>query len=307
MLSIACVFSLDRLRALDAVAVHGSIARAAEALHVTASGVSQQLAKLERESGRKLLQPHGRSVRLTHAGRVLAAHAARVCAQLADAETDLRDLEDEILGPLRLGGVGSSLRALLPDVLAALTAAHPRLTSTVVDGEAADLVPRLFNDELDLLLIESWDSRPIRLPQGLALKTLVVEDVQVALPDAHPLAARDVLDLADLGGAVWTSCPVGSEPHEALTQALRGRGLEPDVRYPVTEYATQLALVRGGLCAALVPEMAQRPCPPGVRFLPVTPALRRTVLAAWRTRAESPAVRACVDALAAAGGPTETG
>ncbi|HEV7629286.1 MAG TPA: LysR family transcriptional regulator, partial [Streptomyces sp.] len=60
------MLNLERLRALHAVAVHGSVARAALALHVTPSGVSQQLAKLERESGHRLLEPHGRSVRLTH-------------------------------------------------------------------------------------------------------------------------------------------------------------------------------------------------------------------------------------------------
>ncbi|WP_407566177.1 LysR family transcriptional regulator [Streptomyces sp. 184] len=306
------MFSIERLRALDAVAVHGTIARAAESLHVTASGVSQQLAKLERESGHRLLEPYGRSVRLTHAGKVLAAHAARVCAQVAEAEADLADLQDEILGPLRLGGVGSSLRALLPEVLTALTASHPRLAPTVVDGEVVELVPRLAGGELDLLLIESWSSRPIRLPQGLAARALVVEDVQVAVADAHPLAGRERVGLAELEAAVWASCPVGTEPYEGLTQALREVGLEPEVRYQVTEYATQLALVRGGLCVSLVPEMAQRPCPPGVRFVPVRPVVRRTVQAAWRTRGESPAVRACVAALgdaarAALAGPAAGG
>ncbi|NGO72176.1 LysR substrate-binding domain-containing protein [Streptomyces boncukensis] len=291
------MFSLDRLRALDAVAAHGSLARAAQALHITPSGVSQQLAKLEREAGHPLLEPDGRSVRLTHAGRVLAGHAARVLSQLSDAEADLADLSEEILGPLRLGGVGSSLRSLLPDVLAGLTAAHPRLTPTVVDGEAVDLVPRLLSGDLDLLLIESWDSRPMPVPAGVAVRTLVVEDVEVALSARHPLADRAELGLAELAGAVWASCPEGTEPYEALVQALRGSGLEPEVRYPVTEYATQLAFVARDLTLALVPRMAQRPCPPGVRFVPVRPRLRREVRAAWRAHHPSPSVRACLTLL----------
>ncbi|MGP3978452.1 LysR family transcriptional regulator [Streptomyces sp. 8N114] len=293
------MFSSDRLRALDAVAVHGSLARAAVALHITPSGVSQQLAKLEREAGHRLLEPHGRGVRLTHAGRVLAEHAARVVAQLSAAESDLADLGDEIIGPLRLGGVGSSLRALLPDVLATLTEAHPRLRPTVVDGEAVDMVPLLLAGELDLLLIESWHSRPMPLPEGVRVKTLAVEEVQAALPSRHQLADRDTLDLAELAGVVWSSCPEGTEPYEALVQALRARGIEPRVRYTVTEYATQLAFVARGLTAALVPEMAQTPCPPGVRFVPVRPPLHREVRAAWRAGGDSPSVRACLAALTA--------
>ena len=56
---------LRRLRALRELAGRGTIAAAAEALHLTPSAVSQQLAALERDVGQPLLAPNGRSVRLT--------------------------------------------------------------------------------------------------------------------------------------------------------------------------------------------------------------------------------------------------
>lgn len=291
------MYSIDRLRALAAVATHGSIARAAEALRMTPSGVSQQLAKLEREAGRPLLTPYGRSVRLTHAGQVLADHADRLLAQLAAAERDLADLDDEVLGPLRIGGVGSAVRALLPPALAALADAHPRLAPTVTDGEVVDLVPRLLNGDLDLLLIESWANRPVSVPEGLTLRTLVEEPAYVALSAQHPLADRGTLDLADLKGTAWAGCPPGTEPHEALVQALRRSGVEPEVRYTLADHLTQLTLVERNLTAALIPAMSRHPAPPGVRFLPTRPALRRDIKAAWLTRTASPPVRACVTAI----------
>lgn len=291
------MFSLDRLRALASVAAHGSIAQAALALHVTPSGVSQQLAKLERESGHRLLEPHGRSVRLTHAGRVLAAHAGRVMGQVADAESDLADMRAEILGPLRIGAVGSAVRALLPEVLAELTREHPRLTPSVCDGEVIDMMPGLLLGDLDLLLIESWADRPVPLPEGLVVQPLVSEEAQVALSARHPLAARDSVDLAELAGTPWASCRAGTEPYEALVQALRARGVEPDVRYTVAEYVTQLALVEMNLAAALVPAMARWSAPPGIRFVSTDSPLRREIKAAWRASSESPPIRACVAAL----------
>ncbi|QHF95053.1 LysR family transcriptional regulator [Streptomyces sp. NHF165] len=291
------MFSIDRLRALSAVAAHGSIARAAEALHITPSGLSQKLAKLEREAGRRLLEPHGRSIRITHAGRVLAGHADRLLDQLSAAEADLADLADEVLGPLRLGGVGSAVRTLLPGALDALTAAHPRLRPTVTDGEAVDLLPRLLSGELDLLLIESWTNRPVFLPAGPALRTLVREEVWVALSGRHPLADRPEIDLADLRDTPWASCPPGTEPYEALVQALRARGLEPDVRFALTEHLTQLAMVERNLAAALVPTMSRTPAPPGVRFVRLRPGLRREIKAAWPAGHENPPVRACVAAV----------
>ncbi|PSL00612.1 DNA-binding transcriptional LysR family regulator [Murinocardiopsis flavida] len=293
------MFSLDRLRALAAVAAHGSIARAALALHVTPSGVSQQLGKLERESGHRLLEPHGRSVRLTHAGRVLAEHAARVMAQLAAAESDLADMRAEILGPLRIAAIGSAVRALLPEVLARLTQEHPRLTPSVRDGEVIDMMPALLGGDLDLLLIESWAHRPVVLPEGLVVQPLVREEAHVALSVRHPLADRETVDLAELAGTPWTSCLAGTEPYEALVQALRVRGVEPDIRYTVAEYATQFALVEADLAAALVPAMARRSVPPGIRFVATSAPLRREIKAVWRASSENPPIRACVAALRA--------
>ncbi|MFG2222524.1 LysR family transcriptional regulator [Streptomyces sp. NPDC048644] len=293
------MFSIDRLRALAAVAAHGSIAQAAKTLQLTPSGVSQQLAKLEREAGHPLLEPQGRSVRLTHAGRVLAGHADRLLAQLAAAERDLADLGDDVIGPLRIGGVGSAVRALLPRALAALTAAHPRLAPTVRDGEAVDLLPLLLAGTLDLLLVESWANRPLFVPEGVSVQTLTSEDAYVAVSADHPLGDRETVGLAELAGTAWTACPPGTEPYEALLQALRAEDVEPEVRYTVAEHLTQLALVEQGIAAALIPAVSRGLAPPAVRFLRTRPALRRDIKAAWLTRTASPPVRACVNILSA--------
>ncbi|MFE1168651.1 LysR family transcriptional regulator [Nocardiopsis sp. NPDC058789] len=294
------MFSMERLRALAAVRTHGSIARAARVLHVTPSGMSQQLAKLEREAGQRLLEPEGRTVRLTHAGRVLAAHADRVLAQLSEAQTDLAALDRQILGPLRLGGVGSAVRNLLPGALSALLTEHPRLVPTVRDGEVVSLIPPLLRGELDLVLAESWSSRPVALPAGVRTVELLEERVCLALPRGHPLADPPPVDLASLaapGGLPWASCPAGTEPYEAILQALRSRGVEPDIRYTLAEIPSQLELVASGLAMALVPDLGRRTAPEGVLFLPTDPPLRRTINAVWRADAETPAIRACVTAL----------
>jgi len=72
-----------RLRMLQAVAVHGSVA---DALHLTPPTVSRQLLALERETGASLIDRAGRRVRLTAAGRLLALHGERVATQLRQAE-----------------------------------------------------------------------------------------------------------------------------------------------------------------------------------------------------------------------------
>jgi DNA-binding transcriptional LysR family regulator len=280
--------------------------------------MSQQLTKLEREAGQRLLEPDGRTVRLTHAGRVLAGHADRVLAQVTEAQTDLAALDSQILGPLRLGGVGSAVRTLLPGALSVLLAEHPRLTPTVRDGEVVSLLPPLLRGELDLVMAESWSSRPVALPAGVRTVRLLDERVCLALPSDHPFGDRDTVDLADFAspdsldsldsaGLPWASCPAGTEPYEAILQALRARGVEPDIRYTLAEIPSQLELVASGLAMALVPDLGRRTAPEGVRFLPTEPPLRRTIEAVWRADAETPAIRACVTALTDITSRTDSG
>lgn len=119
------MISWDRLRVFDAVAEHGSVGAAAAALHITGPAVTQQLRKLERETGTRLVEPDGRGIRLTAAGHVLAGHAAAAAATVAGAERDLAALHDDAAGPLRIGSVASALRTLLPEVIDGLAAAHP--------------------------------------------------------------------------------------------------------------------------------------------------------------------------------------
>ena len=88
-----------RLRVLQAVAASGSVAAAAQALHLTPPAVSQQLIALERETGASLIDRSGRQVTLTAAGRLLAGHAEKVTAQLRQAESDLAELTGRVSRP----------------------------------------------------------------------------------------------------------------------------------------------------------------------------------------------------------------
>src|SRR5947208_15872975 len=121
------MLNLERLRTLDALARHGSVSAAAEALHVTTSAVSQQLGKLEREAGQQLLAKNGRGVRLTDAGRLLSEHAARILSQVELAQSDLEAHRGEAVGSLAIGAFPTAVRGLFPQALARLCGEHPQV------------------------------------------------------------------------------------------------------------------------------------------------------------------------------------
>src|SRR4051794_4131508 len=107
------MIDLRRLRALRAVADHGTLAAAADALHLTPSAVSQQLSALEREIGYGLLEPAGRSVRLTPAAHVLLGHADALFAQLERLEGELAAQDRTPRGEVRIAAFPTAVAGLL--------------------------------------------------------------------------------------------------------------------------------------------------------------------------------------------------
>src|SRR5256885_6455958 len=243
------MLDLERLRALSAAATSGSVSAAASALRVTASAVSQQVAKLERETGQKLLERNGRGVRLTDAATLLAGHAERILAMVEEAESDLEAHRGSVVGELTIAAFPTAARELVPAALRTLAREHPRLTVCLREQEPDVSVPLAVRGEIDLGIVQDWFNAPLAIPEGLVKASLLDDVADLALPAEHPLAARDVIDLGELADDVWVSAPIGTVCRTWLVHTLRSAGLEPRIAHTADEYATQLALVEAGLGA----------------------------------------------------------
>lgn len=291
---------LHRLRALHAVGAHGSVNAAAQALHVTASAVSQQLAKLQQEVGQPLLRPVGRGVRLTGAGELLASHAERILSAIAEAEADLEAHRDEVVGSLTVAAFATAARALAPAALRALRDDHTQLHVELREMEPNEALPLVVRGDIDLAVVDDWFNAPLVVPDGVAHERLLDDVADVALPADHPVAARRSVDLNALDRQEWITWPRGSICHDWLAHTLREQAIELRVAHTAMEHATQLALVAAGLGAAVVPRLGRGPVPEGVAMLPVTPSLTRHVSMVWRQEAaRRPAIHAIVGALRA--------
>ncbi|MEU5428557.1 LysR family transcriptional regulator [Streptomyces olivoreticuli] len=296
------MLNLDRLRTLSAVARHGSVSGAADGLHVTTSAVSQQLAKLERETGQQLLAKQGRGVRLTDAGRLLADHASRILSQVELAQADLEAQRGRAVGELLVGAFPTAARGLFPAALAELREAHPQLRARLTEMDPDIAVPRVVRGDIDLAVVLDWYNKPLPMPEGLAKAPLLDDPADVAMPVGHPLADRDEVDLEEFADDEWISWPSGGFCHDWLMFTLRGKGIEPRFSHMAEEHHTQLALIAAGLGVAVAPRLGRGPVPEGVRVVPVRHTMCRHVYAVWRADADRrPSIRAAVDALRSAG------
>ncbi len=294
------MFDLARLRVLHAVAGHGSLAAAAQALHLTPSAVSQQMAKLEREAGCVLAERQGRRLRLTDEGRVLATHADAILAAVAAASADLDERRGQVLGEVTVGAFPTAVRGLGPAVLRTCADSHPGLRIRLREVEPYQSMGLVAAGDLDIAVAQDWMNLPVAVPERLDSADVGLDHADIALPAGHPLAARDGIALLDLAREPWITSTVGTICYDWLTSTFRRDGHEPVIAHQAAEFPTQLALVAAGLGVAVIPRLAADSLPDGVRLVPVRPALHRRVFAVWRAEAgRRPAIRAVVNALKA--------
>src|SRR5271165_5212019 len=121
------MLSFDRLRSLHAVARHGSVFAAADALHVTNSAISQQIAKLESELGEPLLERNGRGVKLTDSALLLVSHTEQLLSVMERAEAEFDARRDAIAGQVSVAAFSTAIRGLAPGALRYLKKTHPQL------------------------------------------------------------------------------------------------------------------------------------------------------------------------------------
>jgi len=121
---------MDRLSAMQTfvrVVERGSFSAVARETQTTQSGVSKQVAALERALGAQLLSRTTRSLALTEAGERYFEQARRLVAEITEAESDLRQGEQQLSGWLRVAAsVGYGRLKLLPMVKTFL-AVHPNV------------------------------------------------------------------------------------------------------------------------------------------------------------------------------------
>jgi DNA-binding transcriptional LysR family regulator len=141
-------------------------------------------------------------------------------------------------------------------------------------------------------------------------RELLRDPVLVAVPETHPLAADGgPVGLAALSGQPFLAPREGTSCAEMIQRACARAGFVPRVVACATDFQVLLSLVAAGAGVTLVPGLAARRLPPGVRLVPpAEPVTRRVFTVSRRGGDRKPAVRVVLDALTEAaahsgGGP----
>src|SRR5450432_3654208 len=147
------MLDVTRLRVLVAVARYGSVTAAARALNYAQPSVSHHIARLEAETGAKLLQRAGRGVRLTDAGWLLAERAEEILGRLDAAENELAAYVGLREGRVRLAAFPSALGTIVPAAAATLAAESPGIDLMLTEAEPPEALRMLRAGYVDVALV----------------------------------------------------------------------------------------------------------------------------------------------------------
>ncbi|MFI6453989.1 LysR family transcriptional regulator [Streptosporangium amethystogenes] len=262
---------MQRLRVLRTVAEHGSFNQAAQALHLTPSAVSQHVAALERSLGAQVVARSTRGATLTPAGRIMVGAAESVAAELEHAKQQVDRLGSGRTH-LTIATFTSGGRLLLPGAFAHLTTTHPDTVVHVREAEPEDSLPLVRQGAVDLALAYHFDGPLPGRPgptSSLRWTALMDDPLHVVLPESHPLAGREALDIAELAAEPWVLGCLKTETY--LRRYAERAGFDPEVRGTTTDYFFARSLVAAGMGISLVPSIAQTPRIAGLRTVPITP------------------------------------
>lgn len=277
-----------------AVARELHFGRAAESIPMAQSALSKQIRLLEEEVGVELLQRTTRRVELTAAGEAFLGHVEALLAAYREAKQAAVRADAGEIGHLRVGFGGSATYELMPRLARTFRAAVPDvrldLRSEMVTRAQIEALHR---EELDIGFLRP----PIAEPE-LNVETLRREKLLIALPERHPQAGNDVVDLATMMDSDFVTYPstAGASIYSVIVSACNEAGFSPRVAQEASETHMVISLVAAGMGVALVPEAIRFLRMPGVVYrdlVGVSPEIDLAV--AWRRSDNRPVVKRMID------------
>ena len=316
------MLDVTRLRVLAAVARHGSVTAAAKSLNYAQPSVSHHLARLEAETGTRLVERSGRGIKLTDAGRLLAGRAEEILGRLDAAEQELAAHVGHREERIRVAGFPSALATVVPAAAARLRAEHPGVELLLAEAEPQGALRMLRAGRVDVALVFSYLQQGQAAgagqrgtaghgtaghgtaaghpedEEGVRARLLLDEPVHLVTGAGAPVPPRTAGNqLASYAGHRWIAGCERCRTH--LIWQCERAGFTPQIAFTTDDVLVAQALAAAGLGVALLPDLALRAARhPGVRTEPLPGARRQVLALTYGEPPGPPAAERLLDALA---------
>lgn len=292
------------VQAFVAIADCGGFQKAADALNITQTAITQRLRHLEDFLGVTLVERTTRSVGLTTTGEDFLPRARRLLQELSAALTEIRETGMAQRGDVSVACVPTAGIQYLPAIIQEYAAGHPENRIKILDHSSFGVAQAVLRREAEFGINIATANHP-----ELVSMPLLEDQFVLICRDDHPAAGHDLLTWAQLEGhsLIFAGQVNGNRP--LLDSLLSGGALDIarvpvalQVHYEVQRSSTAVGLVAAGIAAAVVPRLAiQNGAYPRLRVIPLSdPIISRTLALVVRKSAKlSPAAQVLYDLIIA--------
>jgi DNA-binding transcriptional LysR family regulator len=282
---------LRHIRYFCAVADWRGFNRAAKALHVAQSAISEQILDLEREIGVQLLNRSQQRVSLTPAGEIFLEEARKVLADATRAVDRARRSARGEIGSLRIGFLVWGASTFLPGMIREFRKQQPGVRVSLVEMLPADQSEALARGTLDVGF-----TRPLQPPWAAQLRSesLYFDPLIAVLPVDHRLA-KAPLALRELADEPFVICEREISPtlFDRITGLCAEAGFSPRIVQTSNVLSSVLALVEAGEGVTLIPSSLQHVRFSDLAFCPITePRGTIELVLAWSQEREGAVLEA---------------
>lgn len=237
--------SIRVLRTLLAVARHGNITAAADAVALTPAAVSLQMSQLEAELGQSIFDRQGKAVRLNANGHRVVEGAERIVSLYEGLQTPELGV-GELSGKIRLGSIATAMAPLTQAILT-LQSNYPRIEVKPVVSFSDDLLSKVASGELDAALSPQLLSGT---PSGVTWTALYKEPL-VFIANRTSSRDRSMRELCN--ERCFFKMPPNNQTGAAVDRILKTQRLKLKQVFEMNSIRTMIELVEQDVGVAIVP------------------------------------------------------
>ncbi|MGH3437344.1 MAG: LysR family transcriptional regulator [Sciscionella sp.] len=243
----------EQLRYLEAALRTGSFRQAAKELGVSQPTITNQVQRLEEDLGVLLVMRGAHGVSATYAAERILPHAVVAIRAEHLMRQEVSAIGSLKIGQVRVASVATGSQTVLPEVVKRLHIEHPNIRFEVTEGGSDMVRQGVVTGHFDVGLVTRLGLEEDNVEE-LHFIELRKGRLVLAVPEAHPLADKESLDIADLDGEPLIFYKEGSILRRAFEKLIEG--VEARVVYSTNGAETAQRMVRAGVGIAIANTLA---------------------------------------------------
>ncbi|WPK13585.1 LysR family transcriptional regulator [Lysinibacillus louembei] len=242
---------IQQLHYFKLVATLQHMTQAAEQLNISQPALSKSIANIEQELGVPLFDRQGRSIFLNRYGALFLESVDIILAEHSKVMQEFAEITRPGYGEVSFGFIHTLGMEVVPDLMARMSERYPHMQFTLTQSTSLRLLKLLEDGDIDLCLSQKIESKLL----DINWVELWTEELFVIVPENHPLAEREYIQLVEIKDDPFISIKRGNSLRQMVDTLFESVGVTTNTTFSAEEMHTVAGFVGSGLGVSLIPNI----------------------------------------------------